>query len=167
MGKRWKEIVEIIDQWPEERREDAAQILAALIEQGEGVYQLSADERRAIDLSLEQMRNGEFATDEEVAAVRRKHGLCGVDSRGMRQRIWTKCSSRSGASREATRVKFRILSAIKLLGRFPGLGTLTDDEGTRMLVATPYPYLVFYEIDVKAGEVIVLHIRHGARDRDG
>lgn len=69
--------------------------------------------------------------------------------------------------RGASRVKERILSAIKLLGRFPGLGTLTDDEGTRMLVATPYPYLVFYEIDVQAGEVIVLHIRHGARDRDG
>jgi hypothetical protein len=75
MGTRWKEIVEIIDQWPEARRDDAVQILAALIEQGDGVYQLSADERRAIDLSREQMRNGEFATDEEVAAVRRKHGL--------------------------------------------------------------------------------------------
>ena len=36
-----------------------------------------------------------------------------------------------------------------------------------MLVATPYPYLVFYEIDQRAGEVINLHIRHGSRDRDG
>ena len=69
--------------------------------------------------------------------------------------------------RGASKVKLRILSAIKLLRKFPGLGTLTDDEGTRMLVATPYPYLVFYEIDDQAGEVIVLHIRHGARDRDG
>ena len=75
MGKRWKEIVEIIDQWPEARREDAVQILAALIEQGQGVYKLTADERRAIDLSREQMRKGEFASDEEIAAVRRKHGL--------------------------------------------------------------------------------------------
>lgn len=75
MGKRWKEIVEIIDQWPEARREDAVQILAALIEQGDAVYQLSADERRAIDLSREQMRKGEFASEEEIAAVRRKHGL--------------------------------------------------------------------------------------------
>ena len=75
MGKRWKEIVEIIDRWPEARQEDALQILPALIEQGEGVYQLSADERRAIDLSREQMRKGEFASEEEIAAVRRKHGL--------------------------------------------------------------------------------------------
>ena len=87
----------------------------------------------------------------------------------MRQRILTKYwpSSRSGALAERRESKLRILAAIKLLQRFPGLGTLTDDEGTRMLVATPYPYLVFYEIDVQAGEVIVLHIRHGARDRDG
>ena len=75
MGKRWKEIVEIIDQWPEERREDAAQILAALREQGDGIYKLSPDERRAIEQSREQMRRGELATDEEIAAVRRKHGV--------------------------------------------------------------------------------------------
>ena len=53
--------------------------------------------------------------------------------------------------RGAARVKARIIAAISPLRRFPGIGTPTDDEGTRMLVATPYPYLVFYEIDQRAG----------------
>jgi hypothetical protein len=75
MGNRWKEIVEIIDKWPEARQEEAALLLAALVVQGVGIYKLSGEERRAIDLSLEQMRKGEFATEEEIAAVRRKHGL--------------------------------------------------------------------------------------------
>lgn len=69
--------------------------------------------------------------------------------------------------RGAAQVKARIISAISPLRRFPKIGTPTDDESTRMLVATPYPYLVFYEIDEDAHEVVILHIRHGSRDRNG
>lgn len=34
-----------------------------------GVYQLTEDDRREIELSMAEARRGEFATDEEVAAV--------------------------------------------------------------------------------------------------
>jgi plasmid stabilization system protein ParE len=74
---------------------------------------------------------------------------------------------RSRSPAGAKRIRSRILEVIRPLRRFPGIGTATDDEGTRMLVATPYPYLIFYEIDYSAREVIILHVRHGARDRDG
>jgi hypothetical protein len=37
--------------------------------QGATVYQLSNDERTAIEQSREQTRRGEFATGEEVAAL--------------------------------------------------------------------------------------------------
>jgi len=36
-----------------------------------------------------------------------------------------------------------------------------------MLVATPYPYLVYYRVEESSGDVVILDIRHGARDRDG
>ena len=75
MGKRWRELVVIVDKWPARRREDAEQILAVLVDQGGGAYKLSDDEREAIERSRVQARRGEFASDEEIAAILRKHGL--------------------------------------------------------------------------------------------
>ena len=52
-----------------------------------------------------------------------------------------------------------------ILGRLaeqPGIGMRTDDPAVRRLVLTPYPYLVFYE--VADAEVLILAIRHAARD---
>lgn len=40
----------------------------------------------------------------------------------------------------------------------------TNDSAVRRIVVTPYPYLVFYE--VTDAEVLILAIRHGARDPD-
>ena len=48
--------------------------LAALAEQG-GVYKLSPDERTAIDQGLAQADRGEFASDEQVAAMWKKLGV--------------------------------------------------------------------------------------------
>jgi toxin ParE1/3/4 len=44
----------------------------------------------------------------------------------------------------------------------PGLGRRTSNGRLRRIGATPYPYLVFYEWT--ADEVIVIAIRHAARD---
>ena len=61
----------------------------------------------------------------------------------------------------AERVRQRIEQLINGLGDFPFQGSPTDDPGIRRLVATPFPYLIFYRIKGKA--VIILHIRHGRR----
>ena len=39
-----------------------------------------------------------------------------------------------------------------------------QDQGTRELIE--YPYVIVYEVDEKADEVIILAVLHGARDRD-
>jgi toxin ParE1/3/4 len=59
-------------------------------------------------------------------------------------------------------VQARIQSVIELLSRHPGIGTLTDDPTIRKLPATPYRYLVFYEVGDT--DIIIHAIRHGARD---
>jgi predicted transcriptional regulator len=67
-----KDIEAVLDRvrtWPIERQEDAAQALIRMEAQGTEVYLLSDDERADIEKSLESARRGEFATDEEVAAV--------------------------------------------------------------------------------------------------
>ena len=48
------------------------------------------------------------------------------------------------------------------LGRQPFSGVETEVPGIRRLTTVPYPYLLFYE--VHATEIVIVAIRHGARD---
>ena len=62
----------------------------------------------------------------------------------------------------AARVHARIDTVINLLLSHPHIGVQTDDQGIRRINASPYPYLVFYEI---AGDDVIIHaLRHWARD---
>jgi toxin ParE1/3/4 len=45
------------------------------------------------------------------------------------------------------------------------MGRPGRDKGTRELIE--YPYVIVYEVDETANELIVLAVLHGARDRDG
>jgi toxin ParE1/3/4 len=62
----------------------------------------------------------------------------------------------------ARRVHARIQKIIELIALHPHIGVRTDDRSIRRVVATPYPFLIFYEVnDV---EVIIHAVRHAARD---
>ena len=63
--------------------------------------------------------------------------------------------------RAALRVKSRIKMDAEMLGDFPFMARSTGKAGVRVLTVTPYPYLIFYT--VRDDEVLILHIRHGAR----
>ena len=60
------------------------------------------------------------------------------------------------------RVHARIKTIIDLLLLHPYLGRRTSDPTIRRLAATPYPYLIFYEISET--EIIIHALRHTARD---
>jgi len=62
-------VLDRVKTWPPERQEDAVRVLLRMEEAGTELYQLSDDERAAIEEGMAQARRGEFATDEEVAAV--------------------------------------------------------------------------------------------------
>ncbi|GAA0238235.1 hypothetical protein LNAOJCKE_1794 [Methylorubrum aminovorans] len=62
----------------------------------------------------------------------------------------------------ARRVQRRIQAVIDLLLRHPQSGRPTSLRPMRRIGATPYPYLVFYEATEE--EVVILGIRHAARD---
>jgi len=55
--------------WSEEAQAELVQAMLAIEEKHAGVYKFSDAEHAAIDKSVEQARRGEFATDEEVAAL--------------------------------------------------------------------------------------------------
>jgi hypothetical protein len=69
MNANLKDIIQRVDTWPEEAQEQAAEFLLALEQEYAEPYELSEEDRGAIDRSLEDMRQGRFASDEQVAAL--------------------------------------------------------------------------------------------------
>ena len=63
--------------------------------------------------------------------------------------------------RPAERVRLHLKDKIALLSESPNIGTQTSIPQIRILSPTRYPYRIYYTIAADA--VIVLHIRHTAR----
>jgi hypothetical protein len=55
--------------WPDEVQAELVQFMIDIETKYRGVYHLSDDERAAVERGLEEVRRGDFATDEEVAKV--------------------------------------------------------------------------------------------------
>jgi addiction module RelE/StbE family toxin len=66
----------------------------------------------------------------------------------------------------ARKVRAAILQSLQNLVSFPQVGRRQKVEGVRKLVTRRYPYLVYYVIDESADEIIILTIRHPARERE-
>ncbi len=64
----------------------------------------------------------------------------------------------------ARNVLARIEKMVSVLSQHPYSGTLTDDAGMRFTVASPYPYLIFYQVDTIEGEIVIVGLRHSSRD---
>ena len=66
----------------------------------------------------------------------------------------------------AARVSTAILESMQTLTQFPNAGRLQDVEGVRKLVTRRYLYLIYYEVNIAADEIIVITIQHAAQKRD-
>jgi predicted transcriptional regulator len=62
-------VLDRVRTWPPERQEDAVRVLLRMEEAGTEVYELSPEELADIEEGMAEVRRGEFATDEEVAAL--------------------------------------------------------------------------------------------------
>ncbi|KKX33928.1 type II toxin-antitoxin system RelE/ParE family toxin [Rhizobium sp. LC145] len=62
----------------------------------------------------------------------------------------------------AGRISNRIEAVVKLLSEHPYSGQPASSKPMRRIVASPYPYIIFYEPG--DGEVVIIGIRHAARD---
>ena len=67
--------------------------------------------------------------------------------------------------RGAERVRHRIEQAIATLTDFPGIGRPTHLAGVSVTTVLRYPYLVYYTASER--ELVIIHIRHAARDLPG
>ena len=69
MNAKFKDIVGRIETWPDRAQERAADLLLTLEHEYIEPYELTDEDRAAIDRSLEEARQGRFATDKEVEAA--------------------------------------------------------------------------------------------------
>jgi toxin ParE1/3/4 len=66
-----------------------------------------------------------------------------------------------GSSAAADRVRRHLRTRIERLLTRPLIGVLTGNPEIRILPPTRYPYRIYYTI--QGDDVVILHIRHGAR----
>ena len=69
MNKMVETLLERVASWPEEAQAELLQSVVDIETRHFGVYRLSDDERTAVRRGLEEMRQGKFASDEQVEAV--------------------------------------------------------------------------------------------------
>jgi predicted transcriptional regulator len=67
--KLLEDVLERVETWPKERQEDAAWLLMAMEAQDASPYRLTDEQREQVRAALKEVERGEFASDEEVAAV--------------------------------------------------------------------------------------------------
>jgi hypothetical protein len=71
--KELKSLLVRAETWPEQAQAELVQVGRDIeAEIGQGVYRLSEGERKGIELGLTAMREGKFASDEQIAAILRK-----------------------------------------------------------------------------------------------
>jgi plasmid stabilization system protein ParE len=66
----------------------------------------------------------------------------------------------------ARRVITRIRAAVDRLGEFPKIGHRGLVAGTSEWPVKGLPYIIVYELDIEANEIVVIGVFHGAQDRD-
>jgi predicted transcriptional regulator len=67
-----KDALKAAETWPQEDQEALVEAAREIEAQRTGVYHATADELAGIDRGLEAAREGRFASDEAVAAVKAK-----------------------------------------------------------------------------------------------
>ena len=69
MMKKLKDLVERVEHWPPEAQEEALASLTTIEEEFVEPHKLSPEDRQALERSAEDVRQGRFASEEQVRKV--------------------------------------------------------------------------------------------------
>jgi predicted transcriptional regulator len=69
MAAKLREVLEKAESWPREDQEELVDLAREIESRRNGVYQLSDDERNAIEQGLADARAGRFASDRDIDAI--------------------------------------------------------------------------------------------------
>lgn len=65
-------VLDRVRQWPQDRQEEAVDLLLALEARAEDVYRPTAEQQAELEETLREIERGEVASEEEVAAAFRR-----------------------------------------------------------------------------------------------
>lgn len=68
MIKTLEDALERVKSWPPQRQADVARLLEAMEHSGSELHCLTDDERAAVEIGLEQAKQGAFVSDAEMEA---------------------------------------------------------------------------------------------------
>jgi toxin ParE1/3/4 len=68
--------------------------------------------------------------------------------------------------RAAERVRAAIYDCLTNLLLFPLAGHRQKTEGVRKIVTSRYRYIIYYTLDDTAEEIVILNVKHPAREHD-
>ena len=68
MNKSLEDMLKRVKSWPEQRQEDAVRVLEAMERTGLAPYEVTDEERAAIEIGLAQAKRGEFVSDTDMDA---------------------------------------------------------------------------------------------------
>jgi predicted transcriptional regulator len=75
MSPGTKKLLEKVASWPAEDQQELAEIVAEIEARRTGRYTMTDDERTAVDKGLNQIRRGEFVSDEEMHSFWKRFGV--------------------------------------------------------------------------------------------
>jgi predicted transcriptional regulator len=75
ISPRLARVLKAVEAWPADRQDAAAELLERMHALATTPYTLTEEERTDIEDALAEADRGEFATDAEVAAMYKRHGL--------------------------------------------------------------------------------------------
>jgi predicted transcriptional regulator len=64
-----RKLLERIGSWPEEDQDELAEAALEIEARRAGIYRLTEAEREAVQRGLDDIEQGRFASDEEIAAI--------------------------------------------------------------------------------------------------
>jgi hypothetical protein len=73
MSPGTKTLLEQVQSWPIEDQEELADVAREIESRRTGIYRLSDEERTAVRAGLDDVRRGDFATDEEIEEFYQLH----------------------------------------------------------------------------------------------
>jgi predicted transcriptional regulator len=75
ISPRLARVLKTVEAWPADQQDAAAELLERMHMLATTPYKLTEEERADIEDALAEAERGEFATDAEVAAMYKRHGL--------------------------------------------------------------------------------------------
>jgi toxin ParE1/3/4 len=151
--KDLEELMERVRHWPEQRQQDAAEVLLEMERQDSSGYRLTDAQAREVARIQREISEGKamLATDEQMAQAREHIAA-----------IYSYIRDRNPVA--ATQVVAHIRLAAERLTEFPRMGHGGRVPGTQEWVVRGLPYILVYQID--PNEVLILGVFHAARDRE-